>query len=71
WQWLHNEVVLTNGEKVTRELVNGLIDGEVAVIAAEASGDTDLNRAVELLRQVALDDGYADFLTLPGYEQMP
>src|SRR5206468_2272579 len=38
WQWLHNDVRLSNGETVTRELVERLVDEEMAAIA-EARGD--------------------------------
>ncbi|GAB3204915.1 malate synthase A [Marinactinospora thermotolerans] len=74
WQWLHNDVTLDDGPKVTPELVERVIDEELAAIR-EASGaafDSGLyERARELFTTVALAEDYADFLTLPAYEQMP
>ncbi len=74
WQWLHNDVTLDDGPTVTVELVNRVIEEELAKIR-EASGpafDSELHRqAVELFREVALADDYANFLTLPAYERMP
>jgi malate synthase len=73
WQWLHNDVELAEGPKVTRELVEGLIEEELTKIR-ESFGDAfDEKRfadAVALFKEVALADDYADFLTLPAYERM-
>ncbi|PSL00971.1 malate synthase [Murinocardiopsis flavida] len=74
WQWLHNDVVLDDGPKVTADLVDRIIEEELAKIRAAAGDafDTELyTRAVELFRAVALADDYAEFLTIPAYEQMP
>lgn len=74
WQWLHNDVTLDGGEKVTAELVRQIIGEELAAIR-EALGtgfNEDLyKQASELFTEVALDDDYVDFLTLPAYERMP
>jgi malate synthase len=74
WQWLHNEIVLAGGPLVTPELVEQLISEELATIA-EQSGDAfdaaSYDQAVALFKAVALADDYADFLTVPAYEQMP
>ena len=73
WQWLHNGVTLDDGQKVTKELVEKLIDEELAKIR-EASGDAfDSERygqAVALFTEVSLADEYSDFLTVPAYERM-
>jgi malate synthase len=74
WQWLHNDVELADGPKVTPELVERLMDEELGKIR-ESYGDAfDKKRfadAVNLFKEVALADDYADFLTLPAYERMP
>jgi malate synthase len=74
WQWLHNDVELADGPKVTRELVERLVDEELGKIR-ESYGDAfDEERfadAVSLFTEVALADDYADFLTVPAYERMP
>ena len=70
WQWLHNDVVLDTGERVTPALVRRLLEEELDRIK-QASGDGDaeqLDRARTLFEQVSLSEDFPDFLTLPGYE---
>ena len=75
WQWLHNDVELANGHRVTRDLVEGIITEEMASIRdrvgedAFAQGRWDDARAT--FAEMALADEYPDFLTLPAYERMP
>ncbi|SOC55020.1 malate synthase A [Ornithinimicrobium cerasi] len=70
WQWLHNDVVLDDtGETVSRELVQRLTD-EVLQELPEADG-VDYAAARDLFLAVAVADDYADFLTVPAYEEMP
>jgi malate synthase len=74
WQWLHNDITLDDGPKVTRELVEQVIGEELATIrelAAAGPAAGYLDQAVALFREVALADEYAEFLTLPAYERMP
>ncbi len=67
WQWVHNDVTLSNGKRVTREFVEQIIDEELAKLgSAEEYAD-----AHKLFGEVALADDFADFLTLPAYERMP
>jgi malate synthase len=74
WQWLHNDILLEDGPKVTRDLVETIIDEELAKIR-EALGDSfDAERfgqATALFTAVALADNYSEFLTVPAYERMP
>jgi len=75
WQWLHNDVELAGGPRVTRELVERVIAEEIAAIrdrlgsAAFDGGRWDDARA--LFTDLALADELADFLTIPAYERMP
>jgi malate synthase len=75
WQWLHNDVQLADGPVVTRDLVERVIEEEMAAIRerigqeAFASGRWDDARA--LFTEMALSDDFAEFLTIPAYEQMP
>ena len=74
WQWLHNDVELAGGPKVTPELVEQIIDEELAKIResyGDAFDEKRFDDAVALFKEVALADDYADFLTLPAYERMP
>ena len=75
WQWLHNSVELEDGQTVTRELVERLIDEEMGSIREsvgdEAFGKGRWEDARSLFTDMALADDYAEFLTLPAYERMP
>jgi malate synthase len=68
-------VELSNGHRVTRQLVESMIDAEMAAIRdrlgedAFSQGRWDDARAT--FTQMALADEYPDFLTLPAYERMP
>jgi malate synthase len=75
WQWLHNDVELDDGQTVTRDLVERLVDEEMTDIR-ESVGDEAFatgrwEDARSLFTDMALSDDYADFLTLPAYERMP
>src|SRR6185437_14327584 len=74
WQWLHNDVHLAEGPQISRELVEQIVDEELAKIAealgAAYSAD-QFAEAAALFKEVALADKYAEFLTLPAYERMP
>jgi malate synthase len=74
WQWLHNDVTLAGGEKVTRELVEKVVEEELAKLrdTLGAAYDPDaFDAARALFTEVALADDFVDFLTLPAYERMP
>ncbi|MEU5125014.1 malate synthase A [Streptomyces mobaraensis] len=72
WQWVHTGVVLDGGEKATPALVREVAAAELEAVRAEL-GETGFaagrwREAHDLLLRVALDDDYAEFLTLPAYE---
>jgi malate synthase len=75
WQWLHNDVELSNGTKVTRDLVEKMIDEEMQRIRDEVGDDAFAkgrwDDARSTYTEMALSDDYVDFLTLPAYERMP
>ena len=69
WQWLHNDIVLADtGAVVSRELVQGIVDEEIAKLPGEPS---DYAQARATFVDVAVADDFAEFLTLPAYERMP
>ncbi len=74
WQWLHNDITLDDGPRVTRGLAEQIITEELGKIR-EAYGtafdEARFAEAVALFKEVALADDYAEFLTLPAYERMP
>ncbi|MFE7674169.1 malate synthase A [Streptomyces albidoflavus] len=77
WQWINAGVeVERDGATVlvTRELAREVAAEELAAIRAEAGEEAFAagrwQQAHDLLLTVSLDDDYADFLTLPAYEQL-
>jgi malate synthase len=62
WQWVHNGVRLPDGTPVTADLVRSILAEESSKLGPESA------RAAELFDQVALDDDFVDFLTLPAYK---
>ncbi|WP_145503237.1 malate synthase A [Streptomyces sp. CFMR 7] len=74
WQWINADVVFENGEHATAELARKVAAEELAAIRAEIGEEAfaagKWQQAHDLLLQVSLDQDYADFLTLPAYEQL-
>ncbi|MEV7616394.1 malate synthase A [Streptomyces sp. NPDC089799] len=74
WQWINAGVVFENGETATADLTRKVAAEELAAIRAEVGEDAFTSgkwqQAHDLLLQVSLDADYADFLTLPAYEQL-
>ncbi|MFE3475572.1 malate synthase A [Streptomyces bacillaris] len=74
WQWINADVVFENGEHATAELARKVAAEELAAIRAEIGEEAFAagrwQQAHDLLLQVSLDEDYADFLTLPAYEQL-
>ncbi|MGW1712104.1 malate synthase A [Streptomyces sp. NPDC002156] len=74
WQWINADVEFENGEKATPELTRKIAAEELANIRAEIGEEAftagHWQQAHDLLLTVALDADYADFLTLPAYEQL-
>ncbi|MET4642314.1 malate synthase A [Streptomyces sp. NBC_00121] len=74
WQWINADVVFENGAHATADLARKVAAEELAAIRAEigeeAFASGKWQQAHDLLLQVSLDQDYADFLTLPAYEQL-
>lgn len=74
WQWINADVVFENGEHATAGLAREVAAEELAAIRAEVGEEAfttgKWQQAHDLLLQVSLDQDYADFLTLPAYEQL-
>jgi malate synthase len=79
WQWVHHhicfDVETDHGSQhrcVTPELVREVLDEIQAQLEAESSFPAEtLKQAREVFEQVALDDDFVPFLTLPAYELLP
>ncbi|MEU9154203.1 malate synthase A [Streptomyces sp. NPDC048417] len=74
WQWINAGVEFENGEKATPELARKIAAEELDTIRKETGEQAfaagHWQQAHDLLLTVALDDNYADFLTLPAYQQL-
>ncbi|MFJ2088894.1 malate synthase A [Streptomyces sp. NPDC087901] len=74
WQWINADVVFENGEHATAELARKIAAEELTTIRTEIGDEAfaagKWQQAHDLLLQVSLDQDYADFLTLPAYEQL-
>jgi malate synthase len=74
WQWIYNGISLKEGPTVTKELVEQILEEELAKIRAELGAAYDeprYNQAVALFKEVTLADDYSEFLTTPAYIQFP
>ncbi|MEU9097707.1 malate synthase A [Streptomyces sp. NPDC048361] len=74
WQWINAGVVFEDGQTATADLARKVAAEELAAIRAEIGEEAfaagKWQQAHDLLLQVSLDSDYADFLTLPAYEQL-
>ncbi|MFE7553089.1 malate synthase A [Streptomyces gardneri] len=74
WQWINAGVVFENGKTATPELAREVATEVLAAIRAEIGEEAfaagKWQQAHDLLLHVSLDADYADFLTLPAYEQL-
>jgi malate synthase len=68
WQWINNQITLPDGTLISSELVQGWTDEEIAKLPGDPSV-YEAARATFL--EVATASDFAEFLTLPAYEQMP
>ena len=69
WQWIRSpKGVLDDGRKVTAELVRALTKEELAKV--KGSGATgEFDRAAQIFEGMSTDETFAEFLTLPLYEE--
>ncbi len=74
WQWINAGVVFENGEAATAELTRQMAAEELAALRAEVGEEAFAagrwQQAHDLFLKVSLDSDYADFLTLPAYDQL-
>ena len=72
WQWIRSpKGTLDNGRKVTAEMVRVLIPEELAKVKASVGGDAlSYERAAQIFEQMSTQDAFAEFLTLPLYEEI-
>lgn len=71
WQWIRSpKGKLEDGRKVTAELVRALIPEELAKVKEVAGGGATYDRAAQIFEQMSTSEDFAEFLTLPLYEEV-
>src|SRR5690606_1047471 len=71
WQWIRSpKGTLEDGRKVTAELVRGLIPEELAKVHEVAGPSKAYDRAAQIFEQMSTQESFAEFLTLPLYEEI-
>ncbi|WJF89239.1 malate synthase A [Paraburkholderia bonniea] len=72
WQWIRSpKGVLDDGRKVSAEMVSALIQQELGKITAVIAGDIrPYQRAAQIFETMSTSEKFADFLTLPLYEEI-
>jgi malate synthase len=76
WQWIrHSHGVLDDGREVTVELYRRFLDEEMAELRAgkgQMRFESEyLETARDIFDQLATDEEFKDFLTLPAYARLP
>jgi malate synthase len=71
WQWIRSaKGVLEDGRKITVEMVRKMVGEELARIKAGGSQGKTFDRAAQIFEQMSTQDDFAEFLTLPLYEEL-
>lgn len=70
WQWIRSpKGVLDDGRKVTADMVRALVPQELEKIKA-GGFEGKFDRAAQIFTQMSTQDEFAEFLTLPLYEEI-
>ena len=74
WQWIQHGAALSDGTRVTKELVRQTLAEELESLRQEV-GDARFGagkyvEAARVMDEMTTGDGFADFLTLPAYEML-
>ena len=71
WQWIRSHKgVLEDGRKITAEMVRKMVAEELAGIKEAGYQGTTIDRAAQIFEQMSTQDAFAEFLTLPLYEEI-
>jgi len=73
WQWIRStKGVLDDGRKVTADMVRAMIVEELPKVqlAAPDGASPNYARAAQIFEQMSTSDAFAEFLTLPLYEEI-
>lgn len=67
WQWIHQDVVTAEGNQVTAQWVDGIVDEVLGGLPRSAADRFE--DAAEVFREVALGEDYPTFLTVGAYSR--
>jgi malate synthase len=72
WQWIRSpKGTLEDGRKITAEMVRALVPEELAKVKAVVGGETSTyDRAAKIFEEMSTSEAFAEFLTLPLYEEI-
>lgn len=72
WQWLHNQIRLSNGQQFTFDLYEKLLQEEIQKIKEYVGIDYynkgRFEEAIEIFNQLIRQKDFKEFLTLPAYK---
>jgi malate synthase len=74
WQWIHHGAKLGTGEAVDEALFTRVIGEELMIVQGEVGearwAEGRFGEAADLMRELCLQDEFAEFLTLGAYERL-
>jgi len=71
WQWIRSaKGNLEDGRKVTAEMVRAMIPEELAKVKEVAGTGATYDRAAQIFEAMSTSEDFAEFLTLPLYEEI-
>ena len=71
WQWIRSDKgVLEDGSKVSAAMVRAMIPEELAKVKALVGNGATYDRAAQIFEEMSTSADFAEFLTLPLYEEI-
>jgi malate synthase len=71
WQWIRSaKGNLEDGRKVTADMVRAMIPEELAKVKEVAGNGATYDRAAQIFEEMSTSEDFAEFLTLPLYEEI-
>ncbi|MFZ6710948.1 malate synthase A [Undibacterium sp. TC9W] len=71
WQWIRSaKGNLEDGRKVTADMVRAMIPEELAKVKEVAGTGPTYDRAAQIFEEMSTSEDFAEFLTLPLYEEI-
>lgn len=71
WQWIRSpKGVLEDGRKITAEIVKAMIPVELVKVKETVGGGATYDRAAKIFEEMSTSESFAEFLTLPLYEEI-